>query len=321
MKSLTSIFSVSVFLFMFSCGGGSSSSSEEISTSDTGDKSAVNVYPSEGLSIKLNSDWNGKSGPKNHSLYSYIMEGSGDIYADIEDPYSETLEEANEVIVDGLPALTVKRKFMANESKVARKWFIYNGTDLIEFTVEAPEADFDDQLAGSIIKDVKITNRGEGVVLPTNKKGKEYNKPASFPDKMAEQLADLFSDEATLSDEVMTNAGNAMVAIKAYGERNVKIELGDNAPVEILDSLVMLNGFENWNELKNVMSVSFTSLAAVIPFMSDLENMEEGSNYSMTMDVVRSSISDYNISLEDLKYTYDNWQKVTDFLNSLEKNQ
>ena len=55
------------------------------------------------------------------------------------------------------------------------------------------------------------------------------------------------------------------------------------------------------------MSVSFTSLAVVLPLMSDLETMEEGSKYSMTMDMVRSSISDYNVSLVDLKYTNEHW--------------
>ncbi|RLD23294.1 MAG: hypothetical protein DRI71_05645 [Bacteroidetes bacterium] len=317
MKNLTFIISLAALTLLLACGG-SSTSTEEKATTVSDQESTANIYSNDGLSIELNSDWEGKKGPQNHSLWGYAMESSGDIYADLNDPYSEDLDELEEVKVDGLPALTVKRKFMANESKIARKWFIYNGIDVYEFSVEAPEADFDDNLAKGLINDVKIANRTKNVALPTVKKGK-FEKPTSFPSEKVQELADLFAKEAVISEELLNNTSKLLSTINALSESNPNIQIeGENVKIEVLDSLAQNSGLEDWHQAEKVISATYLSLA-VVATLKELQDANEEN--ALALDIAKSLISQGGMSIEDLNYTYENWDKVVDFVNLLEKNK
>lgn len=321
MKKLIVLLLVAGIFIFYSCG---SAEDKGKNKNDSKEEVAQNYQSSTGnLIVELKDGWTkgqtGIEGPEGHKLYAYNFESSGDIYEDIDDDYSEKLDEVKEVNVDGLPALTIKRKFMQNEVVMQRVWLIYNGIDVILFAVQAPEAKFNDEIALAVIPNVKITERQENVELPSKAKEK-YVKPANFPEDIANKLTDLYAENVILTDDIINKVQTALQAIQNYDNEGFDFENADEAANQLVDSIAKANGVDGWYQIEKTVSVAFTSAGILLPLMAHLDSIDENSvDYAASIDIVKSSISNYNISLEDLKYCYENWDKVVGFMESQEK--
>jgi hypothetical protein len=155
-------------------------------------------------------------------------------------------------------------------------------------------------------------------VLSTKKKGK-FEKPALFPTEKVQELADLFAKEAVISEESLNNTSNLLSTINALSESNPNIQIeGENVKIEVLDSLAQNSGLEDWHQAEKVISATYLSLA-VVATLKELQDANEEN--ALALDIAKSMISQGGMSIEDLNYTYKNWDKVVDFVNLLEKNK
>ena len=307
MKKLTFIFGMAVILMISACGGSSNNDAKQ----DNNSENQV-VYNSDDgiLQCTLPSDWkaNGE-GPNGMKMYGSIYKwSSGDIYKDIKHDYGfAPIDEVHQIEVDGLPALTIKEKFQQNEEKIKRTWLVYNGSDIIEIVVQAPTANWDDDIANSIISAVKINKRAENVELPkevAKEKKSKLVKPESFPEEYFNSIEDVFSSEQLLSDSGIDNTIALLKEVQSMETANME-GLDEVKKTAMLDSLATNYGFKSFDAAVNDNLVPALLNASILTMTTGKESTKVGD-----YDFIKDFINQNRVSLADLKYTYDNWDKV-----------
>ncbi len=301
---------------LFSCGSGSedkAKNEEEQSTDHTEYSSKSGI-----VTANLPDGWkNDGTGPDSFTLYSYIMDNTGDIHKDIIDDYAELLDEVKEVKVDGLPALTKKEKFQQNQEMISRTWLVYNGTDIICVVVQSEKEKWDDKVASDILKRIKINKRGANVSLPEPVEEKRFIRPESFPEELAESFKEHYANNSkTLSIENLEKSTNIYLALKEIGKEN--LDNIDEASKLVVDSLAKVNGFEDSKVFMNTIKISFTAFSIINAF-TELKKIESGSeSYKMSYDMIKSIIIQTEICKEDMQFVYNNWDICKEFVKNIE---
>lgn len=301
-------------LVMVACG----SSESKQDKGNTQKSSSGNLYEDDNLIVENLDNWNGKQGPNGFGFYTWAIESSGDIYKDIEDQYSENKEPVKEVEVDGLPALTKLKEYQQNETIKERVWLIWNGKSVIQFSVKAPINNFDDNEAMKLIKQVKIKHREAEVSLPEPKK--QYaEKPDHFPEETVNQFADYWSTESVLSDSALQNvlAMNTYLNQVATGAVESNYDWENNKQT-LLDSLALEYHLKDWAHFEHIVKACGGAVEPLIKLLVDLETIDKNSeNYALTKDAVIQITNQTHVSVPDLHYVYNNWDKANEFLRAL----
>lgn len=302
-------------LIMVSCG-----SSSEKKEDNQKQETANSVYEDENLTVETGEGWDMKKGPNNHGFYTWTIESCGDAYKDIEDQYTEIPSEVEKVMVDGLPALTKLKTYQQNETIKERVWLIYNGNNLIQFSVSAPLANFDDAEAKKVIGWVKVKNRTESVELPSQKMN-IYDKPKEFPEKMAGKLNVHLGNDPVLSKEKIEMAKNLNQKLNDLATDTTNLEVFKNKEnTMVLDSLAQSCELKDWAQFESIVKIAGASVSDLLGFMADLEKMEEGTeNYNLTLDATVQIINQTKVSFNDLRFVYDNWEFVSEFVMGLKE--
>jgi hypothetical protein len=319
MKNLMMILGLGIVLTFYSCGGGDNSKKKS-EKEDVQKNSAAKMteFSNEYLSIELPGHWSissefGAHNDEGLSMFTFKAGDSGTDLPEVFNKDQEAIGEVSETVVDGLPAVTRKQKFMQNEMKISRTWLIDDGKNVISFNVAAPENSFDENKAQELIKKVKIKNHY------TNDNGNKNTadkiaRPAAFPQKTINEISDNFSQNTVLSDEGIENALKALNALNSF-----KGQVDDNRKAEIADSILAANGIEDFNKLTaEVIPTAFASMT-ILKLMEKAESPSNEAEGKMAKEMIKAFVSQNKISAADLKYTYDNWDKVKELTKYEEK--
>ena len=312
MKKLAMIVGLSLIFALYSCGVGDSKKEEKNAGKAQSSSAKTVTFSTKYLSIELPSGWvvsqYGAHNAEGFSIFSFIAGSSG---GDLRDGFNkdhEVISEDTETTVDGLPAVTRKQKYMQNEVKILRTWIIDDGKNLISFNVAAPEKVFNDDKANELVKKVIVTNHydtNSGEEKTSNKMA----KPAEFPQKTFNEISDIFSENAVLSDEKIANAVKALKALKGF-----EGTVDDNRGMAIADSVAKANGVDNFEELTTKILPTAYTAVTVLKLMEETESYNNDVKRNMAMDMIKGFVTQNNISAADLKYTYDNWDKVAELM-------
>ncbi|NOR45331.1 MAG: hypothetical protein GQ534_07060 [Candidatus Delongbacteria bacterium] len=247
-KFIVLLLVVILSVLFLGCGGDSSKGKTEKVKEQNSEEKILNQYTSKDgvITAKLPDGWNNKGkGPDNYSMYAYVSDNTGDIHKDIKTfDYQEQLDEVQEIKVDELPALTVKRKFMQREEMIGRTWLVYNGFDIIEVVVQSNTATWNDGIADQIISLIKINKRSENVTMPKPIEEKRYIRPESFPVSI-EKFNDYYSNEAVFTVDKIKQSTNIYIALKDLQNKG----LSEEAAKVVSDSIYAANGLEDLRAL------------------------------------------------------------------------
>ena len=129
----------------------------------------------------------------------------------------------------------------------------------------------------------------------------KFVKPAGFPEETFAELTEVLSDKSYLNDAKMDNAVKMFVEVKQLTGLD---SLSKDESTAKLDSMAKLYEFADFDEVITG-TISPAMLSATI---LSLAAKSEGQTGSQTM--LKAFLSQNPLSLDDLKYTYDNWDKV-----------
>ncbi len=314
MKKITLFMSLTALLILSACGGNSGNATNK----DSGQNQSKSVIykSSEGiLTCTLPSDWKSNgNGPDNFKMYGGIYKWSSkDIYKDIKHNYGfEPIDKVTKVQVDGLPALTIKEKFMQNVEKIKRTWMVYNGIDIIEIVVQSNTANWNDNVAKNIISKVKINKRAKNVTLSKsaekdNNKN-NYIKPQSFPEEYFKSIQGVFSSKKLLNENNINNGISMFKEIQNIDTTNMHGQ-SDEQMTKLFDNIAAKYGFSDLNNAIN-QTVTPAFLSVSILSMSSRVQSGKFGNYDFIKDFIRQN----PISYDDLKFSYDNWDKIMELV-------
>ena len=303
MKKQTFLFVLILSVFMWSCGG----STDEEATSDENTEQGGSYAAIDGLiTAEMPDDWtkDGK-GPNTFKIYSYLMDEGSDMHKDIIHDYGfPVIDEVAEVKVDGLPALTLKEKFSQNKEMIGRTWLIYNGTVVINVTVQSEEANWDDAVAKKMIALVKVSQREANVKLPKPMEEEQFILPESFPEDLIAQFDEHYSENPVLTLESV-QASIAIHKVLKDSEEQTNA-LSDEQKKEFVETTVTSNGFQNTDEYVKIGVITSTCFQ-LIKSLEGLKDIDESSvDYKLSYDVLQSIITQGNINKDDIRFVYDN---------------
>ncbi len=308
------ILAFSAVLIMYSCGGNKEGAKKETAQQVTIKKSVT--FTNQYLSIELPGDWKvsqyGAHNNEGLSIFSFKAGNSGDNMKDAFNKDHEPIGEIEETTVDGLPALTRKQKFMQNEMKISRVWLIDDGRNIISFNVAAAENVFNDKKAQKLVEKVKVKNH----YTDNNQKAQKASmvKPNDFPQKTVIEIADIFSQNTVLNDESIEKSIKAFKILKKFNG-----QVDESRKTAIADSILKANGIDDFEKITTqVIPVAFSSLS-ILKLMEKAESSDNEIEHNMAVDMIKSFITQNNVSEADLKYTFNNWDKVLELTKFEEK--
>jgi len=296
---------------LISCGGSNDEDNQQTEENET----KQSVYKDSYVSIELDNDWNvNDGGARNettgYSIFSFGVYSSGDIHEDFLVDH-EQIGEITETTVDGMPAVTRLQKYKTNEMRMGRVWLIYDGTDIVSFNVDAPENEFNDDVAQEIIAKVTVLNKGENVKLP-KKEGKTYFKPEEFPEDIINNFSEYLSTDVILTEENVKNAIVLMDTLINFDTTGVNA-LSDEQKNALADSINQEYGFDN---MQNMIDITYKPVMASIMFLALFENHDD--NNPIADELIIDMLKQNSVSKEDIKFTYDNWEIISELLNKFE---
>lgn len=311
-KSILSIFVVLAVLFTYSCGGSSDKDKNESGKTEKGENESKTKFSiSDGLitadfSEKWEAGETNAKGPDSWYLYSYIIEDCDNIWEAAEDIHNEVLDEIKEVKVDGVPALTLKTKFMQNEEKISRSWYIYNGKDVILFVVQSNTEIWDDAIAEEVINAVKVNEREEDVVLPEKPIPEQHIRPEEYPEAGVAIFDDFYGEVDYLDEEGLKKS------IKVYKELQDLKENSEYTEEDVLlktDSILTSEyGEGNGEEYAKSTGYCMAIYGAMQSF-NEIQNLdEESQDYEFLYSILKAAIEQLGYSKNDIRFVYDNWE-------------
>ena len=312
MKKLVFIFAIALTsLFFASCG-----ESDNVEQTKETEKTGPNIYQGEYLSFELGEDWNTSPNSAHntktgYSIFSFGVYSSGDIHNDFLADH-EQIGEVTETVVDGMPALTRLQKYKQKEMRIGRVWLIYNGTDIISFNVDAPEKEFDDEVAQEIITKVKVINKGENVKFPEKEK-KTYFRPEKFPEEILNNFSEYLATDVILTEENVKNAIVLMDTLKNLDTTGISA-LSEEQKDALADSINQAYGFDN---TQNMVDLTYKPIMSSIVFLALFENHDD--NNTVADELIIDMLKQNSVSKEDIRFTYDNWDLITELLNKSEE--
>ncbi len=309
MKKQIFSFVLILSIFMWSCGG----STDKEAISDVDNEQSGSYVAIDGLiTAEMPDDWtkDGK-GPNTFSMYSFLMDEGSDMHKDIIHDYGfPVIDKVAKVKVDGLPALTLKEKFSQNEAMIGRTWLIYNGTVVINVTVQSEEANWDDAVAKQIIALVKISQREANVQLPAPIEDSRFMRPETYPEKALAKFDEHYVENSILTLE---NIQASINIYKAFNDSTNKSEgLSEEQKKEFVEEIVTSNGLKSSEEYLKILTVTATCLK-LIKLAVELNDLKENSEaYKMSYVITTAIITQGNINKDDIRFFYDNWDISTE---------
>jgi len=150
--------------------------------------------------------------------------------------------------------------------------------------------------AGQISPGGKINMKEES---PSPSIGKLV-RPTAFPGECVKVMKDKFAEGTDLSPEKLRSFPKAWDKMLTQKKAD-----GDNQ--QALDDALKTEGFNGWEDLKGTAAKVVTSIM-VIKAMESMEQSKENKvARGMSETIVSTMISQGNISVEDLKIIYSNW--------------
>ncbi len=132
----------------------------------------IKTFETAYISVSLDNNWtvtgSGAHNNDGYSVFSYVVDSSGDIYKDFNQDHKQ-IGEITETTVDGMPAVTRIQEYKSNEIMRSRAYLIYDGKNIIAVTVAAPQEVYNDDTAKAIAEHISVLHKGENVTLPTTK--------------------------------------------------------------------------------------------------------------------------------------------------------
>lgn len=153
--------------------------------------------------------------------------------------------------------------------------------------------------------------RSEETIEKQAKTKSKYVKPTDFPEKLFANLSDVLSDKSFLNDSTLNNTIKILSELQSIN--NMK-DLSEEAQKAKSDSIIKSFEYYSIDDLMNK-SVSPAVLSASILTMAndiDPDKNIEGSFF-------KDFLSQNPVSLNDLKFTYENWDKVLKLSESVDK--
>jgi hypothetical protein len=323
MKKLPLIITIAAFAMFSACGGGDSSNDskedKQEKKSEQTDFTARDGLITGDIPEKYTIEGEGIRADGDHKLY-IMIDNDRDFYKIMEYAHAEILDENKETEVDGLPALTNKHKYQANGDMIARTWLVYNGTDQIQITVQAPADNWDDAIADDLISYLKITERKDDVSLPVKKEAEKHIRPDEFPEAGVDEFAGAYSDELHLSKELIQRC---MESYKSLHNLTVDTVTVSDKEVEHMKDSLMYDVYK-WEDVKAYYTSMGYCLGAY-DFMTDyasLQDMDpESDEYKVMKDIMMSATEQLGFSKADVRFVYDNWELCKELDKLVNKNQ
>ncbi|HKK68390.1 MAG TPA: hypothetical protein VJ946_09260 [Bacteroidales bacterium] len=323
MKKLPLIITIAALAMFSACGGGDSSDNskqdKQEEKSEQTDFLARDGLITGDIPEKYTIEGEGINADGDHRLY-IIIDNDSEFYESMEYDYAEMLDENKETEIDGLPAITNKRKYQANGDMIARSWLVYNGIDQILITVQAPAENWNDAVAEDMVSYLKITERGDDVRLPVKKEAEKHIRPDEFPEAGVDVFADAYSDELHLSEELIQRCMDTYNGIHDLTVDTVGMS-GEEMQ-HLTDSL--MNDVYNWEDVKTYYTSMGYCLGAY-DFMTDYASLQEmdaeSDEYKVMKDIMMSATKQMGFSKADVRFVYDNWELCKELDKLVNKDQ
>ena len=304
MKKQVFLFALILSVFMWSCGGNTDSeANSDENTEQDGSFTAIDGL----ITAEMPNDWtkDGK-GPNTFSMYSYLMDEGSDMHKDIIHDYGfPAIDKVAEIKVDGLPALTLKEIFSQNKEMIGRTWLIYNGTVVINVTVQSEKANWNDAVAKKMIALVKVTQRETNVQLPGPIEEPRFVRPETYPEEVLARFDEHYTKTSVLTIENIQASINTYKFLKDSAEQHK--DFNEEQKKEFVENAVTSNGFKNSEEYIKIILVANTGLELIHSALG-LKNIDENSaDYKISYDILNSIITQATINKDDIRFIYDNW--------------
>ena len=251
-------------------------------------------------------------------LYIRIVNDS-EFYKIMEYGHAEILDKNKETEVDGLPALTNKHKYQTNQEMIARTWLIWNGIDQIHITVQAPAENWSDEVAEDLITYIKINEREAGLELPVQKEKAAHIVPEAFPEEGVMLFEDSLSQEVVLDVDTLSRVMRFFEAMVNLKESDIEDpEAGQEAA---LNELAVEYGLADYSEFEQVTMSSNGAYTLMHSFV-EIQELEEGSEaYKFTSEIIKSVIQQAELSYQDIRFVFDEWEHVKAYVKQLEEHK
>lgn len=321
-KLFTIVLFASALSFLLSCGGNSNDENSATDSDSKNEKVENKLSAKDGLVTAIVPEeftirGEGIDAEGDHRLYITI-DNDREFYKVMEYDYAEILDPNKETEVDELPALTNKHKYQANGDMIARTWLVWNGIDQIQITVQAPAENFDDEIANSLIKLIKINKRDGDPTLPEPVEEARHIAPEAFPENGIMLFEDYLSQDVVLDIEKIANAMKFFDAMIGMDSTDISEE---KTEMEVLDELAVENGLENFAQFEQIVMSSNAAYSLMHSF-NDIQELDaESDDYKMTYDIIKSFIEQSKLSYDDAKFVFEEWDQVKPFIIQLEENK
>jgi hypothetical protein len=139
----------------------------------------------------------------------------------------------------------------------------------------------------------------------------KYVKPTDFPEKLFSDLSDVLSDKSFLNISTLNNT------IEIFSELqniNTLKDLSEEIKKAKLDSIIKSFEYSSLDDLMNKSVQPVLLSASILTIVSDIDPDKNVEN-----SFIKDFLSQNPVSLNDLKFTYENWDKVMKLSESIEK--
>jgi hypothetical protein len=328
---------LSSVIILSSCSGGNKKNGDENQDSQ---ESSAYTSKSGKVTISYNDFWKFISpydymevqaaGNKDHFLFVWVEPSSGDILAGLNsiierksgNPDYRIVHAAEMTEIDQMPAAYAQISYYDENKKeniIESTWMVFNGREMFAMNSTCSSESINEEEINNIPRLVKINERDQDISLEARKD--EINpRPGVYPEKAVKSLESRFSDQVVLTPEKIENMTKAfddiMTAVKS-GE--AESDRSSDETINNYSVAIHKYGFKDWYDLKNTVAVSSTCII-LVPTLSEMEKNEgNDAAYGLASGMASEFITQGEISMEDTKFVYENWDLVNEKIRALSK--
>lgn len=136
--------------------------------------------------------------------------------------------------------------------------------------------------------------------------GSEFVKPDEFPSVLFENVSDALSDESKLNEEDFDKALQMFAALAAIDSASVA-GYSEEEKNAYSDSIANVFGFENFDEAVNTNIKPMMLSATIITMFGN-----QSADNKPSEEMIKDFLSQNPVSLDDLKFTFNHWDKLSE---------
>ncbi len=136
--------------------------------------------------------------------------------------------------------------------------------------------------------------------------GSEFVKPDEFPSALFENVSDALSDESKLNEEDFDKALQMFAALAAIDSASVA-GYSEEEKNAYSDSIANVFGFENFDEAVNTNIKPMMLSATIITMFGN-----QSADNKPSEEMIKDFLSQNPVSLDDLKFTFNHWDKLSE---------